>query len=92
MLNNFNYAAIDPMAMLLPDDVYARIVEMLHPHVPSTSEIKQIMERLTPDERKELVVKANSLAKYGQRLVEYGKAIEHAATTKTKLAVHAHAD
>lgn len=84
-----NYAAIDPLAMVLPGDVYAKIVEMLHPHVPSVSEIKQIMEKLTPDERKEFVARAKSLTKYGQRLVEYGKAIEHAAVAKTKLTAHA---
>jgi predicted DNA-binding transcriptional regulator YafY len=89
MLNNLNYAAIDPMAMLLPNDVYLNWIEIHHPHLPSVSELKQIMETLTPDEKKALVVKAKSLAKYGQRLAEYSKAIENAAATKTKMALHA---
>jgi hypothetical protein len=33
-----DYAAIDLLALLLPGDVYARIVELLHPHVPKVAE------------------------------------------------------
>ncbi len=35
----FNYAAIDLLALLLPSDVYARLVEALHPHVPFVADV-----------------------------------------------------
>ena len=35
----FDYAAIDILALLLPGDVYARIVEWLHPHVPKVVDV-----------------------------------------------------
>jgi hypothetical protein len=31
--------AIDPLALLLPGDVYAQIIEWLHPHVPKVVEL-----------------------------------------------------
>jgi hypothetical protein len=35
----FDYVAIDILALLLPGDVYARIVELLHPHVPKVVDV-----------------------------------------------------
>jgi hypothetical protein len=35
----FDYAAIDFLALLLPGDVYARIIELIHPHVPFVAQV-----------------------------------------------------
>ena len=72
------YVAIDPMAMILSEDAYLIWCEIHHPHVPKVAEIKQLIERMTKDQRKLAVSKAKTLVRYGEMLVECGKAIENA--------------
>lgn len=45
------YAAIDPLAMLLPSDIYQHLVEKLHPHEPATAHLAETMKRMSPEQR-----------------------------------------
>jgi hypothetical protein len=38
MFNLISYAAIDPLALIFPSDVYAVIAKIRHPHVPKLAE------------------------------------------------------
>ncbi len=72
-MDNLNeYAAIDPMAMILHGKAYLIWLEIHHPHVPSVAEIEQVLKRMTEGERTLAVVRAKTL-------VAYGKAVEEAA-------------
>lgn len=55
------YLAIDPLALLLPGDVYANIVEHLHPHVPKVAEIEKALARLSPADRAAVHARARTL-------------------------------
>jgi hypothetical protein len=66
------YAAIDPMAMILHGKAYLIWLEIHHPHVPSVAEIEQVLKRMTLEERNLSVARAKTL-------VAYGKAVEEAA-------------
>jgi hypothetical protein len=43
--------AIDPLAILLPSDVYQRLIEKWYPHVPKVADIQTAAERMTEDEK-----------------------------------------
>ena len=60
------YAAIDPMALLFPSRLYIELSEKLHPHVPKSVEIKEALGRLTPEERKYILVRARMLSTYSK--------------------------
>ncbi len=60
------YAAIDPMALLVSSRLYIELSEKLHPHVPKSVEIKEALGRLTPEERKYILVRARMLSTYEQ--------------------------
>ena len=56
------YAAIDPMALMLPSRLYLELSGKLHAQVPKSNEIRQALGRLTPQERKYILVRARMLA------------------------------
>src|SRR5262245_47084757 len=64
------YAAIDPMALLFPSRLYIELSEKLHPHVPKSIEIKEALGRLTPEERKYILVRARMLSTYSKAVEE----------------------
>lgn len=64
------YAAIDPMALILPGDVYAKWVEIHHPHVPKVQDIKRMIERMSPEEQKAMAAQARRLADYSTAVLE----------------------
>ncbi len=68
------FAAIDPLAVLLGNAEYQRIIELLHPHVPKVSQIQEAFRSVTAEE------KAFALAR-ARTFVAYGKAVEEAITT-----------
>jgi hypothetical protein len=61
--------AIDPLALLLPSDVYQRLVEKWHPHVPKVAEIQAAAEGMSDDERAFAAARAGEL-RARARLVE----------------------
>ena len=70
MASIFEYAAIDPLALLLPGPVYVKIVEKLHPHVPKTAEIAEAVKSMTPEEKAFAATRAKALVAYGQAVQE----------------------
>ncbi|HEX2914007.1 MAG TPA: hypothetical protein VH186_24595 [Chloroflexia bacterium] len=62
-------AAIDPLALLFPSDVYIKIVEMLHPHVPLIAVVEEVVKSLPVEEKKAVINRA-------KRLIEYGDAVQ----------------
>lgn len=79
MLKN-NIVAIDPLALLLPPSVYAKIIEMVHPHVPKVVDIEKALAAVTVEQRKEILVSA-------KQMVETANIVIEAATKTTKQAV-----
>jgi hypothetical protein len=73
-----DYVAIDPMAMILTEDAFLIWCEIHHPHVPKLAEIKQLFEHMTQDQKTLAASRAKTLARYGEMLVECGKAVENA--------------
>lgn len=62
--NLLNRVAIDPMATILPPEVYVKWAEGRHPHVPrepDAAEIEQVLRMMTPKQREETLVKARKL-------------------------------
>jgi hypothetical protein len=67
--NVLNQAAIDPLAIILPREVYVKWVEGRHPHVPKepdVAEVEQILGMMTPTQREETLVKARKLGAISQ--------------------------
>ena len=58
------YAAIDPMALLFPSRLYISLSEKLQPNVPKSTDIKQALGRLTPEERLYILQRARVLSHY----------------------------
>ena len=66
----FDYAAIDPLALVLPGPVYVKIVEKLHPHVPKVAEIAEAAKGMSPEEKALAVSRAKAMVAYGQAVQE----------------------
>jgi hypothetical protein len=66
----FDYAAIDPLALIFPSSVYVRLVEKLHPHVPKVAEIKEAAKGMTAEERSFVLAKAKAMVALGQAVEE----------------------
>lgn len=64
-----NYAAIDPMALVLSERAYLIWVELHHPHEPAIGKIDELVKKLSPEEKRLAHAKA-------QDFIAYGKAIE----------------
>ena len=63
--------AVDPMALILPEEAYLIWAEMHHPNVPPLSEVQAVLRTMTPKARNAALTRAKTL-------VEYGKAYEKA--------------
>ncbi len=50
MLKEQFLAAIDPMALILPPDVYPIWAEAHHPHEPKVAEVAKLVKALTPEQ------------------------------------------
>ena len=69
--------AVDPLYLVLPGNVYTRVVEGLHPHVPKVSEIREILRSMSIEEKRATLSRAKVL-------IEYGKAVVKAAEEESK--------
>jgi hypothetical protein len=56
--------AIDPLALLLPSDVYGKLVEKLGPHNPKVSEVREAAKNLTAERRAEIATTAQEVRAY----------------------------
>lgn len=54
--------AIDPMALLFPPGVYAKLIEKIHPHVPSLREIQAVLRDATPAEIKDIKARVKAVS------------------------------
>lgn len=70
-----DFAAIDPMATILPEDLYLIWCEIRHPHVPKVADIEQLFKRMTPAQRKLAVSRAKALVKQAETVAACGKAV-----------------
>ena len=67
------YVAIDPLAVLLPSSLYARLVEKWYPHVPKVADVQDIVQNMSPENRA-------FTAAYAQRLIAYGNVLRDQRT------------
>jgi hypothetical protein len=77
---NKDFRAIDPMALILGPHSRAYLIwcEIHHPNLPKTSEIKQLLDSMTHDERELALLNAKTIKSQGKLYVEYGEAVEKA--------------
>jgi hypothetical protein len=60
--------SIDPLALLLPSDVYGGLVEKFHPHEPKVADILAAAEDMTDDERALVLARARTLRAHAERV------------------------
>jgi hypothetical protein len=64
------FAAIDPLAVMLPTKVYLALLEKLHPNEPPTQAIDSVMHTLSARERGEVVASARRVAEYANAVMK----------------------
>jgi hypothetical protein len=69
LLKDIYELSIDPLALLLPGDVYQRLVEKWNPHQPKVAEIEAALDGMTSNEKAVALAKARTLGTRA-RLVE----------------------
>jgi hypothetical protein len=69
MLAPNSYAAIDPLALLLPSNVYQHLIEKWHPHVEKTA-LLEAAKAMSPEERSFALARARTLIAYGTAVEE----------------------
>jgi hypothetical protein len=62
MFKTSEFAAIDPLALLLPSSVYVKVVEKLHPHVPKVADVRDAARDLSAPEKQLLLSRARTLS------------------------------
>jgi hypothetical protein len=71
----FYEIAIDPWALLLPPNVYVRLVEKLHPHLPKVAEIRKALMGTSDKERTEILARARTAGSLA-RVIEEALAVQ----------------
>lgn len=65
------FAAIDPLALIFPPEVYARIiVEWKHPHVPRVEELQRVVRTLAREDLGAALARAQSMKAYAAAVEE----------------------
>jgi len=62
--------AIDPLSLILPADVYGRLIEWLHPHVPKVDEIRPVFRTMTTEQKRAALSRAKSLVEFGNAAIK----------------------
>jgi hypothetical protein len=62
-MNHF-YAAIDPLAVILPTSVYLKFVEKLHPNTPLIDVMRTVAKTMTADEKAQTAANAKRIAEF----------------------------
>lgn len=52
---------IDPLAVILPNDVYVNLIEKFHPHVPKVAEVGKFLKEIIPKQREAVIAKTRAL-------------------------------
>jgi hypothetical protein len=71
MISISEFAAIDPLALLLPSSVYVRIIEKIHPHVPKVAEMQETLKAMNAEEKAFVLGRVRAMG-------EFSKAVEEA--------------
>lgn len=58
------YAAIDPLALLFPTDVYLILMEIRHPHEPLTAQLEEVVKRMSPEQKAYAHARVRTLTEY----------------------------
>jgi hypothetical protein len=64
IIMNTEYAAIDPLALLLPGSVYTKLVEKFHPNIPPSMHIQEAVRMMTSAEKKVAQARMKQIAAY----------------------------
>lgn len=70
------YLAIDPVALVLPGEIYAQIAEIRHPHVPKVNEIEKLLTEMTAEEWRFVFNRINELKEVVQVFEEAKVAVK----------------
>jgi hypothetical protein len=70
MVKVSDFAAIDPLALMLPTSAYLAVTEKLHPHVPKVADIREATKALSSEERAFVLSKARSLHAFAKVVEE----------------------
>jgi hypothetical protein len=62
MIKTIYELSIDPLALLLPPDVYQVIIEKFHPHAPKVADIQAAVQRLSEGEKAFVRARASAIA------------------------------
>lgn len=62
--------AIDPLALIFPNNVYLRLMEKFHPHVPKIEQIVEFAKTLPAEERKTTLQRVDVLADFANGVQE----------------------
>ena len=62
--------AIDPLALIFPNNVYLRLIEKFHPHVPKIEQIVDFARTLPAEERKTTLKRVEALADFANGVHE----------------------
>ena len=65
-----HYAAIDPMAVILPDSVYYIWTLIHHPHVPAVDDLERLVERMSAEEKAFTFERARAIVAFGKAVEE----------------------
>jgi hypothetical protein len=60
------FEAIDPLALVLPGPVYAKLIELKFPHVPLTAVIDKAVATLTRTEKEIVLARALQMKEFGE--------------------------
>lgn len=53
--------SIDPLALLLPSNVYVKLIDKFHPHVPKVQDIVTVLKEASPAERKDIAQRTEAI-------------------------------
>ncbi|HWA72718.1 MAG TPA: hypothetical protein VG937_10295 [Polyangiaceae bacterium] len=70
MVKVSDFAAIDPLALILPTSAYIAITEKNHPHVPKVADIREATKGLSNQERAFVLSKARALTAFAKAVEE----------------------
>jgi hypothetical protein len=65
-----NERAVDPMSLILSERAYRIWVEQHHPHVPKVTEVRTVLQTLTPEEQSAALARAKVMIEYGTTVRE----------------------
>jgi hypothetical protein len=71
-IRSTEFVAVDPLALMLRGDIYARIsIDWKYPHVPKVEEVRAAARSLTIEEKEVTLARARTM-------IEYAKVVEEA--------------